>query len=461
MKKTINIQNLLQKLSNAYQFDLRAFALFRIVFGFVMLIDLSIRLCDFKAFYTSQGVLPFEYFSQYFSKYYFIPIYQLNDAPWFVGICFALQIIAVFCFVIGYRTKLFQIILLVFYISLHLRNPYLLQGGDDLLRVMLLFSLFLPLNAVWAVQTKPVKYNFTIPALVFMFQVLMVYWVSSLMKTSPEWHSEGTALYYAFNLDCIQWPLAKYLLQFPALLQFITPLVFYLEIIVPIMFFIPFKNYVFRLIGIGIFVVFQIGISATLFVGLFYLINLTALIPLLPNSFFNYFKIKENSIDWSLKPDKFINYFVSFLLVYVLFWNTNYIPQLKYGLAKRFKSFAFATGLNQNWGMFSPSVFKEDGWLIYEAITDQNDTIDLKNNRQKAHYQKPKNILKTVKNDRWRKYTEYLIMQDRTWLREPFHAYILNQNKDLNLKQLNIIYMIELTPAPGEKATITKVNLSE
>jgi len=52
-------------------------------------------------------------------------------------------------------------------------------------------------------------------------------------------------------------------------------------------------------------------------------------------------------------------------------------------------------------------------------------------------------------------------MQDRTWLREPFHTYILNQNKDLNLKQLNIIYMIELTPAPGDIATITKVNLKE
>ena len=461
MKKIFNIQNLPQKLSNTYQFDLRAFALFRIVFGFVMLIDLSIRLSDFKAFYTSQGVLPFEYFSQYFSKYFFIPIYQLNDAPWFVGICFAMQIIAVFCFVIGYRTKLFQVILLVFYISLHMRNPYVLQGGDDLIRVMLLFSLFLPLNAVWAVQTKPVKYNFAIPALIFMFQISMVYWVSALMKTSPEWHSEGTALYYAFNLDCIQWPLAKYLLQFPALLQFLTPLVFYLEIVIPILFFIPFKNNVFRLICIGIMVVFQIGISATLFVGLFYLINLTALIPLLPSSFFNYFKIKEKKVDWNINHDKFLNYFTSFLLLYVLFWNTNYIPQFKYGLAKRFKSFGFSIGLNQNWGMFAPSVFKEDGWLIYEAITNQNDTIDLKNNRQKAHYEKPENILKTVKNDRWRKYTEYIIMQDRTWLREPFHIYILNQNKDLNIKQLNIIYMVELTPAPDGKATITKVNLND
>ena len=305
--------------------------------------------------------------------------------------------IAVFCFAIGYRTKLFQIILLVFYISLHMRNPYLLQGGDDLIRVMLLFSLFLPLNAVWAVQTKPVKYNFIVPALVIMFQILMVYWVSALMKTSPEWHSEGTALYYAFNLDCIQWPLSKYLLQFPALLQFLTPIIFYLEIIVPILFFIPFKNNVFRLIGIGIFVVFQIGISATLFVGLFYLINLTALIPLLPSSFFNYFKIKENQTDWSLKHDKFTNYFVSFLLLYILLWNTNYIPQFKYGMAKRFKSFAFATGLNQNWGMFAPNVFKEDGWLIYEAITVNNDTLDLNNNNQKVHYEKPENILKTVK----------------------------------------------------------------
>ncbi len=460
MKKIFNITNIQEKLSTNYQFDVRAFALFRIVLGFVMLVDLSIRLSDFKAFYTSQGVLPFEYFSQYFSKYYFIPVYQLNDAPWFVGICFAMQLVAVLCFAIGYRTRLFQVVLLVFYISLHMRNPYVLQGGDDLLRCMLFFSLFLPLNAVWAVQIKPVKYNFTIPALAFMFQVLMVYWVSAAMKTSPEWHGEGTALYYAFNLDCIQWPLAKYLLQFPTLLQFLTHVVFYLEVFVPILFFIPFKNNRFRIISIGFVVLFQIGIAATLFVGLFYLINLVALIPLLPSSFFDFLKIKKQEIDSSLPHDQFTNNFIGFILLYVLVWNANYIPQFKYGLAQRFKSFAFATGLNQNWGMFSPNVFKDDGWLIYEAVTTKNDTIDLNNNGAKINYEKPVNILKTIKNDRWRKYTEYIIMADRTWLRQPLQNYVRSQNENLKIKKLRIIYMTELTPAPGDTTTIKQSYLT-
>ena len=110
MKKIFDIQNLSQKLSNIFQFDVRALALFRIVFGFGMLLDLCIRLSDFKAFYTQDGVLPYNYLIQFFDKYLYVPIYQLNDNAWFVSICFAIHLGAVFCFTIGYKTKLFQVI---------------------------------------------------------------------------------------------------------------------------------------------------------------------------------------------------------------------------------------------------------------------------------------------------------------------------------------------------------------
>lgn len=467
MKIFFNIQNLFQKLSNTYQFDLRAFALFRIVFGFVMLLDLCIRLSDFKAFYTQDGVLPYKYLIQFFDWHLFLPIYQLNDNTWFVAICFGIHLIAVLGFTIGYKTKLFQIITLLFYISLHMRNPYVLQGGDDLLRCMLFFSLFIPLNAVYAIQTKAVKNQFNITALVLMFQVLMVYWVSALMKTSPEWHSEGTALYYAFNLDFIQWPLAKYLLQFPALLKILTHVVFYIEILVPILFFIPYRNQLFRLIGILILFIFQIGIASTLFVGLFYLFNMVALIPFLPSKVFNFFKFKKIEIVEPLWDSSFNNKMASFILLYVLVWNASYLPQFKYGIAKKLKSFGFALGINQNWGMFAPSVFKDDGWFIYEAITTKGDSLDLNNNYNKISYTKPENILSTIKNDRWRKYSEYIILADRTWLRKPLKEYILKRhyanktNHHLQLKKFYLVYMMELTPKPGESATISHRYLTD
>jgi hypothetical protein len=322
--KNFYFENGLNKLLNAYQFDVRAFALFRMFFAFVMLIDLCIRISDLTAFYTQEGVLPYQLLQQHFSNYFFIPIYQLNDTNLYVAFCFSIQILSVLCFGVGYKTKFFQAILLLFYISLHMRNPYILQGGDDLIRGMLFFGLFLPLNAVWAIETKTNFLNVKIPALAFMFQVLMVYWVSALMKTSDEWHNEASALYYVFNLDCIQWPFAKFLLNFPELLKVLTRAAYYIELIVPLVFFIPFKNSFFRLIGVSILFIFQFFIASTIYVGLFYLINLVALIPLLPANFFTIMFNKSKFISPTVRTNSLINYGIFAITVYLLIWNFNY-----------------------------------------------------------------------------------------------------------------------------------------
>lgn len=466
LKKYLNLQIIQQKLNNTYSFDLRSFALFRIVFGFVLMIDLCIRLSDLNVFYTEQGILPLTLLNQHLARYLFLPIYQLNDTSLFVSICFGIHLIAVFCFAIGYRTKLFQIIALLFYISLTMRGPYILQGGDDLIRCMLFFGLFLPLNAKWAIQTKEPQSDYTIAALVFMFQILMVYWVSAFMKTSNEWHADGTALYYAFNLDCIQWPLAKYLLQFPALLNVLTHVVLYMEFLIPLLFFMPFKNNQMRNVGIIVLLLFQIGIASTLFVGLFYLINITALILLIPKQLFDKLDIKNNQTSQLLPFNFNNNFLVITLLIYVLIWNAGYMPQFKYGLAKKLKSFAYPIGINQNWGMFAPDVFKDDGWFIYEAQLVNGDTIDLKNNCQKVNYNKPESILSTIKNDRWRKFSEHVVLGKKPWLNSYYVSYILRNhvtkctNKHPAIKRFSLIYMKETTPKLGDTTSIEKVMLT-
>ena len=97
LKKYLNLQIIQQKLNNTYSFDLRSFALFRIVFGFVLMIDLCIRLSDLNVFYTEQGILPLSLLNQHLARYLFLPIYQLNDSSLFVSICFGIHLIAVFC----------------------------------------------------------------------------------------------------------------------------------------------------------------------------------------------------------------------------------------------------------------------------------------------------------------------------------------------------------------------------
>jgi hypothetical protein len=114
--------------------------------------------------------------------------------------------------------------------------------------------------------------------------------------------------------------------------------------------------------------------------------------------------------------------------------------------------------------MFAPAVFKDDGWFIYEAITDKNDTLDLNNKAQKADYKKPISVLKTIKNDRWRKFNEFIIMEDKSWMRFPLKTFVLNhqaKQNGLNIKELNIVYMSELTPAPNVTPNIKKIYLTD
>src|SRR5690606_10258581 len=99
---------------------------------------------------------------------------------------------------------------------------------------------------------------------------------------APEWHKHGTAIYYALSLDQILLPGGKLLYPHYELLKFLTFGVYYTELIVPFLLLIPFYNSFFRMVVITVLAGLHFGISLTLFVGLFYLINLVSLLGLIP-----------------------------------------------------------------------------------------------------------------------------------------------------------------------------------
>jgi hypothetical protein len=142
------------------------------------------------------------------------------------------------------------------------------------------------------------------------------------------------------------------------------------------------------------------------------------------------------------------------------------MPQFKYGLAKKLKSIAYPIGINQNWGMFAPDVFKDDGWFIYEAQLVNGDTIDLKNSCQKVNYNKPESILSTIKNDRWRKFSEHVVLGKKPWLNSYYVSYILRNheanctNKHAAIKIFSLVYMKETTPNLGDTTSIERVMLT-
>ncbi len=224
---------------------------------------------------------------------------------------------------------------------------------------------------------------------------------------------------------------------------------------------------------------FQISIALTMFVGLFYLIGLITLIGLLPTEVMNWFdkKIKrKQQAETSMRQTSFfkkitVNYyfnvvknsFLFFCIALCMLWNVSTVSGSGLTVSNEFFTFGYGLRFNQNWGMFAPTVFKDDGWYIMQGTTKDSVQIDLNCNGAKVDYTKPTSILANIKDDRWRKFYENYIFISNEFLRPYLCTYLLKDwntmHSDKPISILKIIYMKEISVLPGQKQTLTKEEL--
>src|SRR5690606_819411 len=98
---------------------------------------------------------------------------------------------------------------------------------------------------------------------------------------------------------------------------------------------------------------------------------------------------------------------------------------------------------------FAPTVFKNDGWFIYSATTKDGEEIDLLRDGQAVDYKKPDKVAALVKNDRWRKYGELIIMRENSHFRPYLCNFLIQDwnasNPEELVTHLKVIYMHEET----------------
>lgn len=477
-----------------FSLDTRALSLMRICLGLVLLADWIFRLNNFDAHYSTNGLMPSELLYAHNWKAGYYSIFLLSDSIYWQYTLFGIGILFSFFFLIGYFTRFATFIVWVLIVSIHYRNPYVLQGGDELLRITLFWCLFLPLANHYSIdklQTNKteVKKIFSAASVGFMLLVFSVYFFSALLKTSDEWRTEGSALYYALSLDQMALALGKILYNYPTLMKYITLCVFYLEIIAPLLFFFPFKNKYFRSIGIISLILLHIGIGSTLLVGLFFLIGISTLIGLFPTEAINWKAKYFPNVLFKLNPLPLLNKqlpkfsslrnatetlkhrlsnfytqtLITFGLIFIIciciIWNVGNIKGSGLTVSAPFKALTYSLGLHQDWGMFAPRVFKDDGWYVLDAHTIQNKQIDIYKDGQTTSLAKPESVMKYIRSDRWRKYEENFLMIDYEFIRPYYCKYALKQWNETHTEKidsLSIIYMKERTLPNYEKVVPTK-----
>lgn len=490
-----------QYLRRVFTVDLRALALMRIWLAGIILIDLAIRATDLEAHYANSGILPLHVLHQNLWLPQYFSLHALSGQWQVQLVLFIVAAGAAFSLLLGYKTRTATIISWLLMVSLQNRNPMITQGGDGLLRMLLFWGMFLPwgkyyaydaLHTIKARLSERSTSYFSAASVAYILQIALVYICTGLLKNSPEWRTDGTALYYALSLDQILMPGGQLIYQYPGLLRFLTLTTVYTELILPFLLLIPFYTKFFRMVVVGVLVSLHIGISLTLFVGLFYLINIASVVGLLPASVMDWIdnrlmasfrklqrrqlrplvayldKLPEirvsvrmpNRLKTNYLRPYFLNAFVAFALLYSVWWNlsTTNLPLRK--LPDNSRWFGYLLRLDQHWGMFSPTVFKDDGWYVLEGKTATGNIIDLNQEGKALDHAKPASVMALFKNDRWRKYSENYLFVSNSYLRPYYCNYLVRRWNEAHpkepIKNLEVVYMLEPSLPDYQVATPTR-----
>lgn len=276
-----------RKIRTRFEVDSRSLAAFRIALGLVILVDLLHRAQHIELFYTDAGVYPLDVFEVTYTYFNGATIHDLSGALWFQQLMFLIAGLFAIALIVGYRTRLVALVSLLLLLSLHGRNPAVLNGGDRLFRVLLVVGIIAPLGERWSVDAlrrgsaRTTVTSFGTAAV--LVQPLAVFVSNAILKHHGETWYRGDAVHIALQNDVMTIHLGDAVAEFPALLTimnygWVTLLA---------------GSVVFLLVPVGriravttfAYIGAFAGMLVTMMVGLFPLLLTTALLPYLPTEF--------------------------------------------------------------------------------------------------------------------------------------------------------------------------------
>jgi hypothetical protein len=413
-------EKLAHRCESPFRLDLRSLAAMRMALGVTLLIDLSIRAPDLLTHYGVHGVLKCTPFSELKAPFHW-DLFVCRDHPLFVQMHFALHALAAMCLTLGLFTRVATLLCWVLLTSLHHRQPLVLNAGDDLLRLLMLWSLFLPLGARWSLDALradgPPKEQSTLsPAtLALCLQVLVVYPLAVLgRRHSLSWW-DGSALVRIVEHDLWTTHFGIALRAYPWFLRAADFGTLLWESLGPVLALLPvFGRGTLRTCVVCAFVALHAGIGLVLTVGTFPLVSIAGWLAFLPDGFWELFVRRRSS---ALSPTDLtfarrargtwlVHVLASVLLVYTVAWNVQ--RRGVHMLDRLFFSHLAQLGgvlhLEEDWAVFSsPPSGKADGWFMLVASLQNGERVDLLRQGATASFAKPAYLLESIPSRHWGK----------------------------------------------------------
>jgi hypothetical protein len=367
-----------------FAIDARSLAALRIGLGALLLADLAYRTLDLEAHYADMGVLPRGALRAVLHDPAGMwSLHELSGAWQAHAALFVLAALAAVALLVGYRARLAAAVSWLLLVSIHHRNPFLITGADQVLRLLLFWSLFLPIDARFAVRRRRPVPDASVcsPAsAALLIQVALLYAMSVLFKLrTDEWLSL-TAIRESFAVEGVATDFARWLLQYPDLLTVAAAATLAIESLAVVLPFVPWRSDALRIAIAGAAVGLHVfGVGTTMRLGLMPAVLAFAWVPFLPGVLWEKLGARERSAAGPPPARQLAGADAVALLALALVVAENADSTLRSrggaGLPPPLPTVVEALGLSQQWRLWDRPI--PNRYYVFAATLRNGSEVDL------------------------------------------------------------------------------------
>jgi hypothetical protein len=469
--------------------DPRALATLRIAMALILLADLAARTAHFEALHTDLGVLP-GWLVADSSRIAIAPLHLLSGAFWYQAALFGIAAVFALMMLVGCFTRVATLASWLLLLSLHSRVQLFVDFGDTILRLLIFWSVFMPLGLRWSVDarrrpTDPERARRPVVSVAsagLLLQIASIYFFTALLKNGDEWRVDGTAVEVALHWDWSLLPFGKFMLnEMSGLLEVATWGTLALEFFGPLLLFCPVATPGIRIVTATLFIGFQAGLGISIALGLMPWINSVMMFAFMPSIWWDAVAgvpgmarlgrllpardstpsprgpagstvpAVERRRSWQRLC---VEAFAGVCLVYVLAYNTvGLFPEATF--PESLKRFGHVLRINQHWAMFTPNSPRNDGWYVIPARLADGSVVNLTNGGALS-WEKPPLISAVHEGRRWQVFQMRIALPifqlpNRVHYRERYAEFLCRRwNADhpagKHAVTLEVIHIDEITP---------------
>lgn len=471
-----------------FTLDLRSIAVFRVMFGSIMLFDIVSRIPYAELFLSDYGALSRSDLLAVMDRPWAFSVYMMFGETSQVVFLLLVNACLAILLVFGLWTRFASVACWVMLLSLQHRNPLILNGGDTLFSIYAFWMMFLPLNARWSIDSLLAKREGTafvlhdgnrylgVPGAAIILQTVFVYLFTVILKTGSLWASGDVVSYVIRNQSLIK-RAALWLQDFESWHVFLSRGTYHWEWFGCLLLFFPFANWVTRSIAIVGYAAMHIGFGVVLDLGIFVPVSIMGWIILAPAQWWDFFGQYRNLLSSLqgradpfaavagylpfrggklIEPKQIAAIMTGLAIIMALVWNLRGLPEsnVKKWIPDSVSNTFYVLKLRQKWSMFAPNPSQYSHWFVMEAQFANGDSVDLFVPSVPLSLRRPELFTDRTPDRRWGKFLSNLKRSKYSRLRDDFINYFVTRWNDKvgdnsKIEKVNLLFIRERIGSDG------------